>query len=435
MFLVQRGELEGRLDAPFYTSAVLNLEKRIKAISTLKLSDFIQKMASGATPSVQEEAKYYSDKNNGVPFIRVQNLSPSNELLLDDLRYINIETHQNYLKRSQVFAGDLLVKITGVGRMAIASVAPEGFEGNTNQHLVVIKTKNRATSEILATFLNTDIGEKLASRRATGGTRPALDYNALRSIPIVYMPESVQIIQNAIQIKQQKETQAAQLLASIDGYLLEKLGITLPQAVEKKKTYVVWSDKVSGGRFDPFYYANQYYKIEGGLYENQPLKRIASLNKGQSITKDSIKSGNYPVIAGGQTSPYSHENYNQESDVITISASGAYAGYVWHHKERIFASDCTVVRAKNDANLTTTFLFEMLQLKQKEIYNLQQGAGQPHVYASDLGKMMIPIPPMNVQTEIVTHISTLRTQAQQLETEAKTALTSAKAAVEKSILG
>src|SRR2546421_320830 len=104
--------------------------------------------------------------------------------MLNDLRYINQETHQKYLNRSQIKGGDLLVKITGVGRMAVSSVVPEGFEGNTNQHLVVIKTKDFETSEVLATFLNTDIGEKLASRRATGGTRPALDYSALKSIPI-----------------------------------------------------------------------------------------------------------------------------------------------------------------------------------------------------------------------------------------------------------
>lgn len=60
---------------------------------------------------------------------------------------------------------------------------------------------------------------------------------------------------------------------------------------------------VSSGRFDPFYYANQTYKIEGGIFENKPLRAIAFLDRGQSITKDSIVGGAYPVIAGGQTSP------------------------------------------------------------------------------------------------------------------------------------
>ena len=81
------------------------------------------------------------------------------------------------LKRSQVSEGDLLIKITGVGRMAIASVAPKNFVGNTNQHMVVVKTGNVAISKYLAHYLNLDIIEKIASRHSTGGTRPALDYS------------------------------------------------------------------------------------------------------------------------------------------------------------------------------------------------------------------------------------------------------------------
>ena len=58
-----------------------------------------------------------------------------------------------YLKRSQVKGGDLLVKITGVGRMAVASVAPDGFVGNTNQHMAVIRTDSKEVSTILASYL------------------------------------------------------------------------------------------------------------------------------------------------------------------------------------------------------------------------------------------------------------------------------------------
>jgi len=64
----------------------------------------------------------------------------------------------------KVLAGDLLVKITGVGRMAVASVVPDGFEDNINQHVCVIKTGSKEISETLAAFLNSDIGEKLASQ-------------------------------------------------------------------------------------------------------------------------------------------------------------------------------------------------------------------------------------------------------------------------------
>jgi len=186
VFIINRGEIEGRLEAEYYRPEIRNLENHIRNNSQKKLKDFIKKIASGATPSVTEEDKYYTDKENGVPFLRVQNLQTNGKLFLDDdLKHINRKTHEGLLKRSQVKEYDLLVKITGVGRMAIASVAPKGFEGNTNQHMVVIKTETKEISEYLANYLNLDITEKLATRRSTGATRPALDYPALKSIPII----------------------------------------------------------------------------------------------------------------------------------------------------------------------------------------------------------------------------------------------------------
>lgn len=174
-FIIQRSELEGRWEPEYYAPEIKQLEDKIRSKTPKKLKDYIQKMASGATPSVQEVEKYYSDAENGLPFLRVQNLQTNGELDLEDVKYINRKTHETSLKRSQVSEGDLLVKITGVGRMAIASVAPDGFEGNTNQHMVVIKTGDKEISKYLAKYLNLDVSEKLASRRATGGTRPALD--------------------------------------------------------------------------------------------------------------------------------------------------------------------------------------------------------------------------------------------------------------------
>lgn len=203
VFILQKSELDKRLDPFFYIPELLELETKVLAKKPKKLRDYVVNIASGATPKRAEEEKYYSDKENGIPFLRVQNLSQTGALSLDNTKFINNETHNGMLKRSQVSEGDLLVKITGVGRMAVASVAPKNFIGNINQHVCVIKTKSKKVSETLASFLNSDIGEKLASRRSTGGTRPALDYPALLSIPII---EDERILQLKKELVKQKTT-------------------------------------------------------------------------------------------------------------------------------------------------------------------------------------------------------------------------------------
>lgn len=180
-------KIERRHDVRLYLPHFVSLEERVIRRTNRRLRDFVLAIAGGATPKAEEKELYYSDDSAiGIPFIRVQNLSNNGELDLSEVKLINPETHHGLLARSQVYEDDLLVKITGVGRMAVSSVPPKGFEGNINQHIVRAKTRRRIESKTLAAFLNTDIGEALATRRATGGTRPALDYPALRSIPIIY---------------------------------------------------------------------------------------------------------------------------------------------------------------------------------------------------------------------------------------------------------
>ncbi|WP_052185235.1 restriction endonuclease subunit S [Methylotenera versatilis] len=243
--------------------------------------------------------------------------------------------------------------------------------------------------------------------------------------------------QQAEQAKQQKEEQAQALLDSIDGYLLGELGITLTEQDNhlEKRIFTVLFSEVTGGRLDPDICFTKHYKIEGGSYANSPLHKLAHVNKGQSITSNHIIAGKYPVIAGGQSSPYSHNAFNYEGNIITVSASGAYAGFVWYHDYPIFASDCSVIQSKDEEILNTLYLAELLKTKQKEIYNLQQGAGQPHVYSRDLMQLNIPLPHISKQNEIATHIAQIRAQAKQLQTEAENIIKTAKTEIESMILG
>lgn len=165
------------------------------------------------------------------------------------------------------------------------------------------------------------------------------------------------------------------------------------------------------------------------------LSTIATIEKGQSITSKEIIEGEYPVIAGGQSSPYSHNHYNYKGNIITISASGAYSGYVWYHDYPIFASDCSVVYSKDENVYLTKYIYEILRLRQQEIYLLQKGAGQPHVYPSDLAQISIPIIPIEQQQKIITYCDDLRNQAEQLKIDGKNLLESARNTIEKMIIG
>ena len=274
IFIVNRVELEGRLDPEFYKPSLASLENKIRSLASHKLIDYALSLAGGATPKKSEADKFYSDSESGIPFLRVQNLQTHGELALENCIYINEETHNGLLQRSQVDDGDLLVKITGVGRMAVASVAPKGFIGNTNQHMVVIKTGDVSISKYLARYLNLDIIESIASRHSTGGTRPALDYPSLKALPII---EGIDFtpIDKAVIIKKKKEREANALLKSIDSYLLQELGIVKQHGRSglKDKILIVKRNSLEK-RLDPLFYFAEINKFTRCTY-NERLSSMA----------------------------------------------------------------------------------------------------------------------------------------------------------------
>ena len=141
--------------------------------------------------------------------------------------------------------------------------------------------------------------------------------------------------------------------------------------------------------------------MKNNNWEWKKLGEVCDVKKGTSITKARVINGDVPVIAGGQQPAYFHNVSNREGSVITISASGAYAGFINYFETPIFASDCTTIQSNDKNKFLTRFIYLMLKSQQKKVYDLQTGAGQPHVYAKDLIKIEIPIPPLPTQQKIV----------------------------------
>lgn len=118
--------------------------------------------------------------------------------------------------------------------------------------------------------------------------------------------------------------------------------------------------------------------------------QIAEFKRGRTITKAQVKGGNVPVIAGGLEPAYYHNVANTKAPVITISASGANAGFVRLYGVDVFASDCSFVDGLGTESLF--FVYEFLKESKVSIDQLQKGSAQPHVYAKDINAMKITIP-------------------------------------------
>ena len=118
------------------------------------------------------------------------------------------------------------------------------------------------------------------------------------------------------------------------------------------------------------------------------LKEIGEFIRGKNITADKMIEGEVPVISAGISPSGYHNVPNVFGGCITISASGANAGYLLCHLNDIWAADCSYYQ--NSENLW--FVYNSLKFLQPVISNMQAGAAQPHVYPKHVNRICMIIP-------------------------------------------
>lgn len=149
----------------------------------------------------------------------------------------------------------------------------------------------------------------------------------------------------------------------------------------------------------------------GNIPEGWGLKKFGDIiepQKGKSITKKTVSEGDVPVVAGGLDPAYYHNVSNAEAPVITVSASGANAGFVRLYYENVWASDCSYINKTHTPFVYSAYA--LLKSRQEEIYGMQQGAAQPHIYPSDIMRLEVVNPPSAIWKALERLISSFHMQ-------------------------
>ncbi len=152
--------------------------------------------------------------------------------------------------------------------------------------------------------------------------------------------------------------------------------------------------------------------------EFRKLGEVCDFQKGKSITKKAVTFGKVPVISGGRQPAYYHNEANRSGETIAISSSGVYAGYVSYWDIPVFLADSFSVSPKQKT-LMPKYLFHYLTTQQDAIHATKSTGGIPHVYSKDLQNFLIPIPPLEIQQEIVKILDAFTELNTELNTELK----------------
>ena len=134
------------------------------------------------------------------------------------------------------------------------------------------------------------------------------------------------------------------------------------------------------------------------------LKEVTvSLPKGTLTTEQLIEDGKYPVINSGRTFYGFYNDYNNEGNAITVASRGEYAGFVNYSSTRFWAGGlCYPFRSINEKRIITKFIYYCLKKDESYFRHTLVAEGSiPALNKSDLEKHRIPIPPIEVQIEII----------------------------------
>ena len=136
--------------------------------------------------------------------------------------------------------------------------------------------------------------------------------------------------------------------------------------------------------------------------EYKELGEIAKVTIGEFVHKDKqSENAEYPVFNGGISNTGYYNDYNEEKDKIIMSARGANAGYINRVFVNYWAGNSCYTINTNDEIMNWNFLYYVLKNKEKNILNEQQTGSIPSISKKQVEGILVPVPPLEVQEEIV----------------------------------
>ncbi len=307
---------------------------------------------------------FVQDEPTNHPYIRVTDFE-KDRLCEDNIKYITDDVFEK-IKRYIITDKDVYISIAGT--IGLVGIIPKHLNNaNLTENAAKICNINDLIMKhkYLMYYLRSINGQYEIQSKVVGTSQPKL---------ALYRIEEIKI--KTPNIKSQDKI--AKVLSNYDDLIEnnnKRINILEEMA---QKIYKEW--------FVDFKFPNH----ETATFKQTELGSEVMPKKGKNITKATIKEGNVPVVAGGIEPAYYHNVPNTVAPVITVSASGANAGYINLYYQDIWASDCSYI----DATMTPYVYYYYLLLKynQIKVTNMQRGAAQPHVYPQDLAQLKIKIP-------------------------------------------
>ena len=325
----------------------------------------------------------------GTPVIKIRNVQDG-YVDLSGCSFVSDETAK---KASSWYGeiGNTLIALTGAGVGEIGRIR-ENQSGLINQRVGWVRPKDAEVEDYiyyLLRYLKNEIIEL-----ASGSAQPNVSPKDILRIECQVPPKAERKAVGIILANLDEKIQLNKLLT----ITLEEMAQTIfkswfidfdPVRAKMAGEKPAGMDSATAAFFPDSMEESELGLIPSG-WQLKFLGDLITPKKGKTITRATCVDGEVPVVAGGLQPAYYHNTANALQPAITVSASGANAGYVRLYLEDIWASDCSYINS--EVTNTVHFWYLFLSRNQELIYGMQQGAAQPHIYPSDLMRLKLTFP-------------------------------------------
>mgnify|MGYP000753969846 CR=1 FL=1 len=331
-------------------------------------------------------ARQYVD--DGIPFYRQKEIIDKKKgNPLEDLIYISESVYNDFKEKFGVpVNGDLLITAVGATLGIPYVVGDEKFYFKDGNLIWLSNFKKELNSQFLYYWIDSTFGTQTLWNRTIGSAQPALTIDSIKklSIPIPSIEIQEKIVftlktyDEILKINNRRIHILEQMAENFYKEWFVRFRFPGYEYVEfEEKKPKGW--KV--GTEDKKHFAPITFKYD-------EFGNIGSFVRGKNLTAAKMVKGDIPVISAGLRPSGYHNKANVYGVNLTISASGANAGYLKYNMTDVWAADCSYYQ--DDA--TIWFVYNTLKYLQPVISNLQCGAAQPHVYPKNLNKLCVLIP-------------------------------------------
>lgn len=449
-----------RFDPMFYNPLYTNIIKTIKNVHFKSLGEIV------IFSSESWNQKTYF--NYSFPYIEINAI----DILTGEVREIDQVPISNAPSRAKkiIRRNDIIISTTRPNRGAICLIEEDLCIASTG-FAVIRDISACIIRKYLYVVLRLDCILEQMAQRSAGGNYPAITEFELKKI-LIPVPsidtqkKIVDIYTTILKAKQAKDREAKSLLDSIDSFVLKNMGITLPSKNTYTKKNIVTLSQLVGNRYDPYYH-NEYFEKafkclkETSNYKLVRLSNIATLitsgitpkSGGDDYTDSEhgiafIRSGNIDIMGEVDFDNLLYikrevhdtrmsSSKVQEGDIM-IAIVGATIGQVgiYHSsREANINQAIALVRLKDGYN--PEYIKEVIKssIGQLNLDRLKRPVARANINLEEISSMLIPVPRIEIQNEIVKSIISIRLQAKRLQEEGFELLEKAKREIEKIILG